>query len=35
VDEVASYVGERDDLFLHVDDVRTFERGLVVRIDRT
>ena len=35
VDEVASYLGDREDLFLRVGEVRTFERGLVVRIDRT
>jgi release factor glutamine methyltransferase len=35
VDEVAAYVGEHEDLYLQVGEVRTFERGLVVRLDRT
>ncbi len=35
VDEVAAYVGRRDGLFLQVGEVRTFEGGLVVRLDRT
>jgi len=35
VDEVASYVGDRADPFLQVGEIRAFERGLVVRIDRT
>lgn len=34
-DEVAAYVDEHEHLHLRAGEVRTFERGLVVRLDRT
>ena len=34
-DEVAAYVEQHQHLYLRAGEVRTFERGLVVRIDRT
>ncbi len=34
-DEVATYVEQHEHLYLRAGEVRTFERGLVVRLDRT